>query len=56
MEFSQVVPLISVLLGGVIGFVSATVASRRSQSDFFGRRELEFRERQLAELYGPVYG
>jgi len=56
MEFSQIVPMISVLLGGIIGFLSATMARRRSQRDFLGRRELEFRERQLAELYGPIYG
>jgi hypothetical protein len=26
------------------------------QEEFLARRELEFRERQLAEFYGPVYG
>jgi hypothetical protein len=33
-----------------------SIEGRLNREDFLGRHELEFRERQLAEFYGPVYG
>jgi hypothetical protein len=56
MPFKDLVPLIVVALGAPLGFLSAFLATRLSRGDFLGRRELEFRERQLAEFYGPLYG
>src|SRR5690349_21707821 len=36
--------------------ITQSVQQQFSEEEFLRRRELEFRERQLGEFYGPVYG
>ena len=36
--------------------LTQSIVNQIGQEEFLARRELEFRERQLAEFYGPVYG
>jgi hypothetical protein len=56
MDLKDIVPIIVLLLGLPVGLISAFLVGRLSRGDFLGRQELEFRERQLSEFYGPVYG